>query len=55
MKGQQMLSEWEGTPISELSREELLGVVSWCGEEITRLREENMRNMSVLAPQKARH
>lgn len=35
-----MITLWRGKPITELSKEELLEVVEYCGEEIARLTRE---------------
>ena len=32
-----LVSAWMGQPVTDLSREELLEVVEWCGGEIQRL------------------
>lgn len=33
-------AKWMGTKISELSKEQLIAVVEWCGDEILRLRKD---------------
>lgn len=33
-----LVSQWMGRPMDELTREELLEVVEWCGRDIERLR-----------------
>ena len=38
-----MESSWKGTPISELSRKELIEVVEWLGVEMLRLRKDRDR------------
>jgi len=38
-----MESSWKGTPISELSRKELIEVVEWLGVEMLRLRKDRNR------------
>ena len=37
--------QWMGRPMDELTREELLEVVEWCGREIERLRGDRDRWM----------
>lgn len=37
------VSYWMGTPITELSKEDLLEVVEYCGKEILRLRQDRDR------------
>lgn len=34
---------WKGTPINELTREELIEVINYCGDEIKKLREDRNR------------
>ncbi|MFN7610083.1 MAG: hypothetical protein ACK5QX_03975 [bacterium] len=38
-----LVSTWFGRPIDELTREELLEVVEWCGREILSLRADRDR------------
>jgi hypothetical protein len=38
-----LFSAWMGRPINELTREELLEVVEWCGREIQNLRSDRDR------------
>lgn len=37
------VSRWMGRPVDELTREELLQVVEWCGREIQSLRSDRDR------------
>lgn len=38
-----MVTTWKGKPVDELTREELIEAINYCGEEMERLRRENMR------------
>lgn len=38
-----LVSYWKGRPVDELTREELLEVVEWCGREIEFLRADRDR------------
>jgi len=40
-----LVSQWMGRPMDELTREELLEVVEWCGREIEHLRGDRDRWM----------
>jgi hypothetical protein len=39
-RGIPMVSYWCGLPIEELSREQLIDALNWCGAEIERMREQ---------------
>jgi hypothetical protein len=41
---------WKGIPISQLSREELIEMIEYCGKEIMMLREDRSRWMRVGDP-----
>lgn len=43
MEEKTTFTTWFGRPVSELTREELLEVIDWCGREILRLRADNQR------------
>lgn len=38
-----LVSTWKGRPMHDLSREELLEVVQWCGQEIQNLQADRLR------------
>jgi hypothetical protein len=46
------VSQWRGKPIDELSREELVEALNWCGRELQEIRADRTRWMRSADPVK---